>query len=565
MTAAPAVGYVGITRRTLDLEDYIDIARRHVGWILGPTFAGLVISIVVAFLIPNTYVSHAEMEITPPQVSDALVPAAVTQQLTDRIISMEQQILSRTSLSQIMQDPKLDLYRSERAKEPLDDVIDRMQKSISVELHGMDGNGRRASAFRISFAYPDRVKARDTVATLVTRFTNANVRAQRDVQATVNGFTSSQVADAKASLDKLDQALTKFRQANPGRLPEQSAINISELTTLNNQLAGVNDSLNRLHQDKANLETQLQTVNAQLENYRLFEQTSDLGSPAGLDNDRLIQLNRNITDMETQLAMLRKSFRESYPDVRETEQRIQVLRGERDTLQKKIADNEKKRQDDLAKKKDSEKLTGNNLGFAERVTGLRGQVAQIKTSMTLTDKEIARRQKAQEQISKEIELYKGRLAATSGIEAEYQEMLRQEQLANAKYEDLLRKQQIVDENGDLVQRQAGEQLNLLDQASLPEKPDKPNRYMYVGVGFVASFMLGLALAGVQEARDTSLKNLKDVRAYTNLPVLSSIPLLENSGMVKRKRRLAYLAWSAGMIVGVIAVSCALYYHYFLAA
>jgi hypothetical protein len=36
-------------------------------------------------------------------------------------------------------------------------------------------------------------------------------------------------------------------------------------------------------------------------------------------------------------------------------------------------------------------------------------------------------------------------------------------------------------------------------------------------------------------------------------------------MVKRKRRLAYLAWSAGMIVGVIAVSCALYYHYFLAA
>jgi uncharacterized protein involved in exopolysaccharide biosynthesis len=306
-------------------------------------------------------------------------------------------------------------------------------------------------------------------------------------------------------------------------------------------------------------------VNAQLENYRLFEQTSDLGSPAGMDNERLIQLNRTIIDMQTQLEMLRKSFRESYPDVREAKQRIQVLVGERDSLQKKIADNEKKRQDDLAKKKDSEKLTGGNLGFAERVTGLRGQVSQIKTSLALTDKEIARRQKAQEQITKEIEVYKDRLAATSGIEADYQEMLRQEQLASAKYEDLLRKQQIVDENGDLVQRQAGEQLNLLDQASLPEKPDKPNRYMYVGVGFLASLMLGLALAGVQEARDASLKNLKDVRAYTNLPVLSSIPLLENSALVKRKRRLAYLAWSAGMIVGVIAVSCALYYHYFLAA
>jgi hypothetical protein len=32
-------GYVAISRRTLDLEDYIDIARRHAGWIAGPVLA----------------------------------------------------------------------------------------------------------------------------------------------------------------------------------------------------------------------------------------------------------------------------------------------------------------------------------------------------------------------------------------------------------------------------------------------------------------------------------------------------------------------------------------------
>ncbi len=71
----------------------------------------------------------------------------------------------------------------------------------------------------------------------------------------------------------------------------------------------------------------------------------------------------------------------------------------------------------------------------------------------------------------------------------------------------------------------------------------------MGVGFV----LGIALAGLQELRDTSLKNLKDVRAYTNLPVLSSIPLLENTMLVRRKRRLAYLAWSAAVIIGLLAI------------
>jgi hypothetical protein len=83
----------------------------------------------------------------------------------------------------------------------------------------------------------------------------------------------------------------------------------------------------------------------------------------------------------------------------------------------------------------------------------------------------------------------------------------------------------------------------------------------VGAGIMLSFVLGLGLAGVQEAKDTSLKNLKDVRAYTNVPVLSSIPLLENTMLVRRKKRLAYLAWAAAVIVGVIAVSGALFYHY----
>ena len=40
--------------------------------------------------------------------------------------------------------------------------------------------------------------------------------------------------------------------------------------------------------------------------------------------------------------------------------------------------------------------------------------------------------------------------------------------------------------------------------------------MIIGAGTAISFILGIALAGVQEAKDTSLKNLKDVRAYTNL-------------------------------------------------
>jgi hypothetical protein len=83
----------------------------------------------------------------------------------------------------------------------------------------------------------------------------------------------------------------------------------------------------------------------------------------------------------------------------------------------------------------------------------------------------------------------------------------------------------------------------------------------VGGGTAASFLIGLALAGVQEAKDASLKNLKDVRAYTNLPVLCSIPLLENTLLVKRKKRITYLAWSAALVVGIVAICLSLAFYY----
>src|ERR1700722_17407966 len=127
MTATASSGYVAISRRTLDLEDYIDVARRHMVWILGPVFAGLVISTVVAFLVQNTYVSTATLQITPKQVSETIVKTTINQELTERIGQMQQEILSRTSLSSIITDPRLDLYKDERASKPLEDVIESMR------------------------------------------------------------------------------------------------------------------------------------------------------------------------------------------------------------------------------------------------------------------------------------------------------------------------------------------------------------------------------------------------------------------------------------------------------
>ena len=157
MTAAVdhVSGYLPVSRRALDLEDYIDIARRHSAWIAGPLLAGTVIATVVAFIMPNVYVSQAEMQITPAQVSESIVKTTINQRLNERIIQMEQEILSRTSLSQIIQDPGSISIRSERAKEPLEDVIEKMRtQDVKIKIESTPGEfpeiptARRRSSFR---------------------------------------------------------------------------------------------------------------------------------------------------------------------------------------------------------------------------------------------------------------------------------------------------------------------------------------------------------------------------------------------------------------------------------
>src|SRR5437868_5075690 len=117
-------------RRTLDVEDYIDIVRRHKGWIFGPFLFTLVASVVGVYLYPDSYVSQAVVKIVPQQVPVNMVQSAINQQMSDRINSMAQEILSRTVLTTIINT--FDLYKRERGRLPLEDVIEIMKKNVQI-------------------------------------------------------------------------------------------------------------------------------------------------------------------------------------------------------------------------------------------------------------------------------------------------------------------------------------------------------------------------------------------------------------------------------------------------
>lgn len=570
----PSQGYVGVSRRPPDIEDYIDILRRYRSWIIGPTFAGLVIAVVVAFLWPDTFISTAVMRITPQQVPQSLVPTNISTQISERLTAMQQEILSRTSLQELLQRASLNLYPKERLRKPMEDVIDQMRKAVRITL--MQGNvtepqqQKFASAFQISFSYPDKYKAQAVVRELVTKFIEQNVRVQRDQSNMTTSFLNDELKSAQENLNRLDAEMTKFKLANAGKLPEQLQANLQALNTLEMQLATVNESINRISQDKMMLESNLQNLKSQA---TFINTTADQGA-GGLTvrNERLIQLNRVILDNETRLSALRLTYRETHPDIRSLEAQLSVLKKERDRLEKEESDaaaepkpaatkETKLAAADLKPASQNQRVV-TSLQVAQSLESIRLAVANIQAQIQARNMDMEERVRRQKELQGEINAYRARVEASPINEQRYAALQRDYQLAKQAYDEMARKKELSETASNLEERKAGENLEVLDPASLPEQPSEPNRLFIAAVGTGLGVFFGVLMAGIKEMKDTSLKNLKDVRAYTNLPVLSSVPLLENALLVRRKRRLFWLAWSTAVIIGTVAMSGSMYYYYF---
>jgi uncharacterized protein involved in exopolysaccharide biosynthesis len=553
----PQQQYLNIQRRVLDVEDYIDILRRHTSWVLGPIFAGLVISCVVAFFMKNTYISKAVLRITPSQISDQLVPATVNQMMTDKVAQMETQILSRTSLSELIQRPQLKLYQRELANKPLEDVIEQMRtRDVHIVVMNIAGaGGRPATAFEISFAYDDATKAQAVVQALITRFTEESVNVQSNASKVTSEFFKDEITQAKADLTRLETEITQFQEQNQGHLPEDLQYNVQQLNATQNQLSAVRDAQVRLSEGRSFAETNLQTLKATRDNLQETLTTTTEQTSGPRPNERLQQLKNEITQMEANLAANLLVVTDSYPEVKQMKAMIEAKKTERDKLQA---------EEDAAavKVKTTTKVTSNP-ETRRRLIELQGQIDDVNLSLKNNENERLARLKEEQELSEKVKVLEARISSSPPNQQKYASLLRERNMADSHYQDLQRRETMSNTYDDVGKRKAGENLEVLDNANLPLSPSAPNRWMICGVGVGMGFMVGVFLTGIREIRDTSLKNLKDVRTYTQLPILSSIPLLENDLLVRRKRRLAYVGWSAAIILGVVAMTGSMYYHYFL--
>ena len=539
--------YTSVNRRPMDIEDYFDIIRRHKAWILGPTFAALVIATVVACLWPNTYISTAIIRVVPPQVPESYVPTNINSQMSQRINSMYQTISSRGNLTNIIN--LYDLYKRDRTRKPMEDIVEQMRKDIKVgQVMPLSQGEKQISAFQISFSYEDRLVAQKVAADLVSRFMTENTRERTTQSVLTTAFLKDQLENAKKELDAIEQKLTSFRTSANGRLPEQVAQNGQTMNLLEQRVSNLNAQIGRVSQEKLLLEADLRSMKTQRASFTPSPETVAQKQK----NEKLVQIDREIMQMEANLSTLREHYKDTYPDVRR--------------LQSQLSSAKKMREQVLAEEEETAKEPASPTRRLDPM--LEKEARQLDTAIERTEAQLKAKDVEAKNLNAEIanaekgiRTIQSRIESTPVSEQQYADIIRDREVAKLKYDDLSKKRSQSQIAEDLERRQQGETLEVLDPASLPQSPTQPKRPLILGAGTALGLMLGLFLAGAREAKDTSLKNLKDVRAYTQLTVLGSVPLLENDLVVRRRKRLTWLAWSTACLVGIIVMTASAFYYY----
>jgi uncharacterized protein involved in exopolysaccharide biosynthesis len=484
--------------RELTMDDYLAMFRRRIKVILIPALLAPLAGFIVSYAFSPKYTSQSLVLVEAPKIPDAVVQQVFTEDLTQHIATIEQQVLSPSRLR-----PMVDRWGLAKGGQNVDDVMDNIRLNMTIQPVITDlsqfGSGPKKKpgqqsspvpGFNVNYTASSAREAQQICTDLTSMLLEEDLKSRQDATQGTTLFLTKQVEEAKQNLDDLDKKLAAFKNQHMGQLPGDEDNNMKILMGLNSQLDANTQALNRATQDKAYTESML------------AQQLAAWKTALSATNPQTLQ--NQLSQLQAQLIDLQGRYTEDHPDVIKT-------KGDIAEVKKQLA----------AINDSSTKATdpGSEKGSASEppeIRQLRLQIHQYQDMITQTTRD-------QKKLQQEISVYQGRVSSSPAVEGQYKELARDYDNAQKVYLDDLAKQGTSKMATQAQQQQQGEQMALLNPASLPDSPSFPNRLLFAGGGLGAGLVLGLGLTLWLEMRDKSIRTEADVEAALGLPLLVSVP------------------------------------------
>jgi len=542
-------------------------------WIvIGAWVVLIAVALIVVYELPSVYMAEATVLVDSQKIPERYVNSTVNSDVGDRLATINQQIMSTDRLLKIINT--FDLYKEDRKSLTQEEVIEQMRKDISINLiRGWTGG--RPGAFKIGYQGPSATVVASVANQLASLYVEENMKTRETQAEGTADFIDSQVDQAKRKLDELERQVSEFKASHSGSLPEQENSLLAMATSTQVQLKGVQDAINRSQQSRMMLETALNSAesteavlfrSAQLRaGSAALAGSSGSGTPAA-------PVKKRSEALEEMLAQMKLRYSDLYPEVQALKAEIErVKKVEEAEAAKAEAAKAEIAKAEIAKAEaakavtpaptDGEKKEAGTAPAApppkpvvltKEVLDARERIAAIRTQLNNATNELRFQAAEQDRLLKQVASYQARIDRLPLVEQQMAALTRDYENSKANYKSLLDKKLAAGMATDMERRQQAERFNIIDPARVPEKPAKPNRPLFGGIGAAIAIVLGLLIGFALEFRKNAL--LGEWELPHDLVVLGRIPPIEMPVQGTGHRDAAAVASSAAIAVITIGTA-----------
>jgi len=474
----------------------VDLLLRWNKLILFALVLAFFCGLVVYMRTPKTYQSSSLIMYEQQKINPSRLSPDQEKDIGQMVNTVTQQVASRTSLEGFIK--QFNLYPEQLARLPLEDVVDMMRGKIDISAQQKKGD-----IFSVSFQDGDARKAMLVTNAIAAKFIEENLRFREERATETSAYVEDELRMAKETLDKKEAIMRDYKLQYYNEMPDQRAINISRLNTLQEQYQAVQANIQNLEQTRLMVQQQYQL------------QMGNMNSPA-----RDSKKNGDVFDLDSarlSLNSLLARYTPDHPAVKQLQKQIRQFEQELDG---------------------SEVQPGKkNLQLEEIKSNLKGL------------RENSRK------IVEQIALYQRWIESSPVREAEWAAVTRDYEELKKHYETLVSQSLAAQSAESLERRQQGSQFRIVDPAYLPEKPLKPN---FLKIMFVALALgVGGGVGGVLLLNffDNSFKEVAELEEFLQLPVVCAIPLIvtpTEEGKMKRVSLWCYSALGFSFLCLVVA-------------
>jgi polysaccharide biosynthesis transport protein len=513
----------------LDLQRYLNIAqRRHLQFLI-PAFVGWLLVWGASWVLPVRYKSETLILVDEPTMPKTYIEPNVVDDFQSRLQSIKQQVLSRTRLLLIID--KFRLYSGDR-RLTSDDKVARMGKDINIDLV-QDPSGQ-INGFKISFSSHDPRTAQQVASELAGLFINENGKVRLQESEDTTKFLAGQLESARERLAEQEAKVKAFEVAHEGALPSQQVSNLQILAGFQQQLQNEQNALSRAKQQRS----YDQTLIEQYQSVHAASHTAD-GAPVGLP-----ALDEQLDALRSKLADLSSRYTDNYPDVQSLKDQIARTEKMRDALAKDLK----------AKSAGSQKASATADAAETEDMTANSPLLQLKGQLRENEIEIANLEQGIAALTAKINDYQTRLNEEPANDQALTDLNRGYDQSKLDYDELVKTKNHSEMATSAEQMQQGERFTVLDPASLPQKPDFPNRLKFCGMGLGAGIGLGLVVVLGLELLDDRLHSEKEIKNILPMAVISEIPAVLSPSDERSIKGRMVVRWAATAVVVVIILA-----------